>query len=66
MFSSPRFLFRSGIFLMIVGIVLPFLMSIRVVESTFVLNFLSYGASVVGLSLGSIGFMMGSREREDR
>ncbi|HSL27952.1 MAG TPA: hypothetical protein VK900_02030 [Anaerolineales bacterium] len=65
MFSSPRFLFRFGIFLMIVGIVLPFLMSIRMVESTFLLNFLSYGASVAGLSLGSIGWMMGSRERKE-
>ncbi|MDQ2692911.1 MAG: hypothetical protein M3Y68_12815 [Chloroflexota bacterium] len=66
MFSSPRFLFRFGITLMLVGIVLPFLMSIRVVDATFLLSFLSYGASVAGLSLGSIGFMMGSREREDR
>ena len=65
MLSSPRFLFRFGIFLMLVGIVLPFLMSIRVVESTFLLNFLSYGASVAGLSLGSIGFMMGSRDGKE-
>lgn len=65
MFSSPRFLFRFGIILMIVGIALPFLMSIRVVESTFLLNFLSYGASVAGLSLGSIGFVMGSKERKE-
>ena len=63
MLSSPRFLFWFGIFLMSVGIVLPFLMSTRAVESTLILNFLSYGASVTGLSLGSIGFMMGSRER---
>ncbi len=65
MFSSPRFLFRFGVFLMIVGIVLPFLMSIRVVESTFSLNFISYGASVAGLSLGSIGFMVGARDRKE-
>ena len=63
--SSPRFLFRFGIVLMLVGIVLPFLMSIRVVESTFLLNFLSYGASVAGLSFGSIGYVMGSRERKE-
>ena len=65
MFNSPHFLFRFGIFLMSVGIVLPFLMSIRVVESTFLLNFISYGASVAGLSLGSIGFMVGARDRKE-
>ena len=65
MMSSPRFLFWFGIFLMLVGVVMPFLMSIRVVESTFLLNFLSYGASVAGLSLGSIDFMMGARERKE-
>jgi hypothetical protein len=50
---------------MLLGVVLPFLMSIRAVESTFLLNFLSYGASVAGLSFGSIGFMMESRERKE-
>jgi hypothetical protein len=65
MLTSPRFLFRFGICLMLLGVVLPFLMSIRAVESTFLLNFLSYGASVAGLSFGSIGFMMASRERKE-
>jgi hypothetical protein len=31
---------------------MPFLMVIKVVESTFTLNFLSWGASVGGLYLG--------------
>jgi hypothetical protein len=31
---------------------MPFLMVIKAVESTFFLNFLSWGASVVGLYLG--------------
>jgi uncharacterized membrane protein len=63
--SSPRFLLGLGLFLMILGIVLPFLIVIKVLESTFFLNFFSWGASVAGLSLGMIGFAMYSRNRMD-
>ena len=41
-----------SIFLLIFGCIMPFLMALRVVESTFLLNFLSFGASVLGLFLG--------------
>ena len=37
------------------GCVIPFLILIRVIESTFFLNFLAYGVSVSGLFLGVIG-----------
>ncbi len=50
-----------GLALMILGIVLPFLMVIRVLESTFFLNFFAYGASVGGLFLGIIGVAMYAR-----
>ena len=63
--KSPRFLFLLGMFLMILGIVLPFLMVIKVLESTFFLNFFSWGASVAGLAFGTIGFAMYSRGRKD-
>jgi hypothetical protein len=63
MMRSPRFLLSLGVFLMILGIVLPFLMLIQVLESTFFLNFFSWGASVAGLSFGTIGFAMRSRNR---
>jgi hypothetical protein len=52
---SPRFLLILGPFLMLLGIILPFLMVIHVIPSTFLLNFFSWGASVVGLALGMIG-----------
>ena len=55
---SPRFLLGLGLFLMILGIVLPFMMVIHVIESTFFLNFFSWGASVTGLALGMIGIAM--------
>jgi hypothetical protein len=46
---------------MLLGIVLPFLMVIKVLESNFFLNFFSWGASVAGLCFGTIGFAMWSR-----
>lgn len=55
---SPRLLLSLGVILMVLGILLPFLMVIRLFESTFFLNFFSWGASVTGLSLGTIGFAM--------
>lgn len=63
--NSPRFLLFLGLFLMVLGIVLPFLIVIRVLESTFLLNFFSWGASVAGLALGMVGFAMYSRNRRD-
>ena len=65
MMRSPGFLLSLGIFLMLLGIILPFLMVIKVLESTFFLNFFSYGVSVAGLALGTIGFALWSRNRKD-
>jgi uncharacterized membrane protein len=62
--NSPRFLLGFGVFLMLLGILLPFLMVIHVLESTFFLNFFSWGASVAGLALSTIGFAMYSRDRK--
>ncbi|MFH2102405.1 MAG: hypothetical protein ABIJ39_03510 [Chloroflexota bacterium] len=44
-----------GFVLVVLGAVLPFLMVLQVLESTFLLNFLSFGMSVAGLFLGIIG-----------
>lgn len=63
--KSPRLLLSLGVILMLLGIVLPFLMVIKVLESTFFLNFFSWGASVAGLSLGTIGFALWSRTKSD-
>lgn len=65
MLRSPLFLLSLGILLMLLGIVLPFLMVIKALESTFFLNFFAWGASVAGLSLGTIGFALWSRNRRD-
>lgn len=63
--KSPRFLLTLGLFLMILGIVLPFMMVIHVIESTFFINFFSWASSVIGLALGMIGAtFMAARRRE--
>ena len=63
--NSPRILLILGVSLMLLGIALPFLMVMQVLESTFFLNFFSWGASVAGLALGTIGFAMWSKGRRD-
>jgi hypothetical protein len=62
--NSPRLLLSLGVILMLLGIALPFLMVIQVLESSFFLNFFSWGASVAGLALGTIGFALWSNGRD--
>ena len=52
---SPVQLILIGFILSVMGVVLPLLMVIHVIQSTFFINFVSYIASVVGLFLGVIG-----------
>ena len=65
MINSPRLLLLLGVAMMLLGIVLPFLMVIKVLESTFLLNFFSWGASVAGLAFGTIGFAMWTKGRKE-
>jgi len=44
-----------GFVLVLFGFVAPLLMVLKVIQSTFLLNFLAYGASIGGLLLGTIG-----------
>ena len=50
--EKPRTLLFIALGLLLFGWVMPFLMVLHLVESTFFLNFLSWGASVGGLYLG--------------
>lgn len=52
---TPVQMILLGFFLMILGVVLPFLMVIHIIESTFFLNFFSYTSSLVGVIVGFIG-----------
>ena len=55
MLERPERLIAIAVVLLFFGVAMPFLMVIHVVESTFFLNFLSFGASVLGLFLGITG-----------
>jgi hypothetical protein len=63
--NHPRLLLSVGLILMLLGVVLPFLMVIGALESTFFLSFFSWGASVAGLSFGTIGFAMYSKTKRN-
>ena len=62
---TPTRMIWLAFFLMLMGVILPLLMVIKVVESTFFLNFFSYGASLVGMILGTLGaaFYASSKRR---
>ena len=62
--NSPRLLLSLGLILLLLGVILPFLMVIHVLESTFFMNFFSWGASVTGLAFGTIGFALYSKTRK--
>jgi hypothetical protein len=53
--KDPRLIFVIGFVLVLLGAVIPWLMVLHVIKSTFALNFLAVGASVSGLILGVIG-----------
>ena len=53
-----------GALLLIAGAVLPFLMIIGILQSSFLLNFAAYGASIVGLFVGMIGIAMYVNDRD--
>jgi membrane associated rhomboid family serine protease len=52
---SPGKIILIGFVLVLLGVILPFLMVIHVLPSTFFLNFFSFAASVFGLMLGMYG-----------
>ncbi|MCD6475358.1 MAG: hypothetical protein J7K85_03715 [Anaerolineaceae bacterium] len=52
---KPIHFILLGLFLVILGVIIPLLMVIKVVESTLFLGFSSYIVSIVGLFLGMWG-----------
>ena len=53
--AHPKKIIIIGFFLVLFGFIGPFLMVLEILKSTFILNFISYGASISGLLLGVIG-----------
>lgn len=65
-FLTPFRMILLGGFLLVLGVVFPLLMVIKVIESTFALNFISYTLSLVGTVIGIIGtaFYAGGKRRD--
>jgi len=51
----PRTIMAIAFVLLLVGLVVPFLMMIDIIQSNLLLGFLSYALSTLGLFLGIIG-----------
>lgn len=52
---TPGLLIGIGVGMMVLGTVLPLLIMLKLLESTFFLNFSSFICQMVGLMLGTIG-----------
>lgn len=65
---TPNRLLIIGLLLVLFGAVMPFLIVLGIVPSTFTLNFLSFAASVAGVFLGILGSAMvaGRRHRNKK
>ena len=53
--NDPFKLIIAAVGLLIMGVVLPFVMVLELVEPTLFLSFVSYGCSTSGLIMGFIG-----------
>jgi hypothetical protein len=65
---SARSLLFFGFILVLLGFVLPLLIVLKILESTFPLNFFSFTVSLAGLFLGLIGaaqYAAESRRKRD-
>ena len=63
---NPKRLLIIGSILLIIGVLGPLLMVIQIIENSFLISFLSYGASICGLLLGTMGAAMygGTRKKK--
>lgn len=61
MLLSPKAMLVWGLVLLLLGWILPILMVMKFLPSTFLLNFLAYAASTAGLLLGMSGLAMYQR-----
>jgi amino acid transporter len=51
----PKYFILVGFGLVLLGVILPILMVLQVIRSTFFLNFVAFISSVLGLFLGILG-----------
>ncbi len=60
---SPKTMILVGLALVLCGVIMPFLMVMHLIPTTFLLAFLAYAASMGGLILGLLGAALYARER---
>jgi hypothetical protein len=53
--ENPSRLVAIGFGLLLIGVILPFLMVVKVVESSLFLNFVAVASSIAGLTTGFLG-----------
>jgi hypothetical protein len=65
---TPATSLAVGFVLILIGFLVPFLMVLQILESSLMLTFSAYGASVVGLvlSLYGVSHYSSSRSGDDR
>lgn len=64
--ASPARLILLGFVLLMIGVCVPFLMLLQLLESTLFLSFLSYLSSVAGLVIGIVGAALYTRAERQR
>ena len=62
-YLRPKTTILIGFLLVLLGAVIPWLIILRVIPSTFFLNFFAYAVSISGLFLGIIGVAFYTRDR---
>jgi hypothetical protein len=62
--DHPFRLVVIGFALLVIGAVLPFLMIIKLLESTFFLNLVAVASSIGGLTVGFLGITPYFRDRK--
>jgi hypothetical protein len=63
---SPRTFWLIGFLLVLTGVILPFLMVLHLIPSTFFINFFSFGATILGSFMGIIGTALNIKARHKR
>lgn len=53
--QHPRAFMAIGVLFIIIGTIVPFLMMLEHIPSTFFLNFLSFTLQIIGLIMGLMG-----------
>ncbi len=62
-YATPYRLMWLGFVLLVIGVLLPFLMLLHLLESNLLSNFIAYLASFLGLVIGLVGVVLYAQTR---